>query len=163
MKKQNKEGVFYALKTAARSHRLLTAGTLLCVAGSVTASLLPPLLLARMIDSLTGGVALTFTAVLLYFESLVLEGVFSSAQETLLVIFGQKMTHALRAEMSQKLMLPLRGHRRKRYVKYWSASPVMMQFGSCRRKKQTQRLWQGSLKRYDLIWNTGQHLWKQAC
>ena len=75
MKKQNKEGVFYALKTAARSHRLLTAGTLLCVAGSVTASLLPPLLLARMIDSLTGGVALTFTAVLLYFESLVLEGV----------------------------------------------------------------------------------------
>ena len=103
MKKQNKEGVFYALKTAARSHRLLTAGTLLCVAGSVAASLLPPLLLARMIDSLTGGVALTFTAVLLYFGSLVLEGVFSSAQETLLVIFGQKMTHALRAEMSQKL------------------------------------------------------------
>lgn len=30
-------------------------------------------------------------------------------------------------------------------------------------EKQTQRLWQGSLKRYDLIWNTGQHLWKQAC
>lgn len=56
-------------------------------------------------DSLTGGVALTFTAVLLYFGSLVLEGVFSSAQETLLVIFGQKMTHALRAEMSQKLTL----------------------------------------------------------
>ena len=103
MKKQNKEGVFYALKTAARSHRLLTAGTLLCVAGSVAVSLLPPLLLARMIDSLTGGVALTFTSVLLYFGSLVLEGVFSSAQETLLVIFGQKMTHALRAEMSQKL------------------------------------------------------------
>ena len=105
MKKQNKEGVFYALKTAAWSHRLLTAGTLLCVAGSVAASLLPPLLLARMIDSLTGGVALTFTAVLLYFGSLVLEGVFSSAQETLLVIFGQKMTHALRAEMSQKFTL----------------------------------------------------------
>ena len=75
------------------------------MAGSVAASLLPPLLLARMIDSLTGGVALTFTAVLLYFGSLVLEGVFSSAQETLLVIFGQKMTHALRAEMSQKLTL----------------------------------------------------------
>ena len=54
MKKQNKEGVFYALKTAARSHRLLTAGTLLCMEGSVAASLLPPLLLARMIDSLTG-------------------------------------------------------------------------------------------------------------
>ena len=32
-----------------------------------------------------------------------LEGVLSSAQETLLVLFGQKMTHALRSEMSQKL------------------------------------------------------------
>ena len=40
---------------------------------------------------------------LLYFGSLVLEGVLSSAQETLLVLFGQKMTHALRSEMSQKL------------------------------------------------------------
>ncbi len=56
-----------------------------------------------MIDRLTGGVSLTFTAVLLYFGSLVLEGVLSSAQETLLVLFGQKMTHALRSEMSQKL------------------------------------------------------------
>ena len=40
---------------------------------------------------------------LLYFGSLVLEGVLPSAQETLLVLFGQKMTHALRSEMSQKL------------------------------------------------------------
>ena len=32
-----------------------------------------------------------------------LEGVLSSAQETLLVVFGQKMTHALRSEMSHKL------------------------------------------------------------
>ena len=46
---------------------------------------------------------MTFAAVLLYFGSLVLEGVLSSAQETLLVLFGQKMTHALRSEMSQKL------------------------------------------------------------
>ena len=44
-----------------------------------------------------------FTIVLLYFGSLTLEGVLSSAQESLLVIFGQKMTHALRSEMSQKL------------------------------------------------------------
>ena len=32
-----------------------------------------------------------------------LEGGFSSAQESLLVLFGQKMTHALRSEMSRKL------------------------------------------------------------
>ena len=49
------------------------------------------------------GLPLTFLAVLLYFGSLALEEVFSSAQESLLVLFGQKMTHALRSEMSRKL------------------------------------------------------------
>lgn len=78
--------------------------TLLCVAASVVASLIPPLLLKNIIDRLTGGMPLLFTAVLLYFGSLVLEGTLSSAQETLLVLFGQKMTHALRSEMSQKLI-----------------------------------------------------------
>ena len=102
MKKHN-TGVFAAVRTAALTHRLLTAGTLLCVAGSVGASLIPPLLLARVIDRLNAGTSLTFAAVLLYFGSLVLEGLFSSAQETLLVLFGQKMTHALRSEMSHKL------------------------------------------------------------
>ena len=103
MKRRNKAGVFAALRTAALTHRLLTIGTLLCVAASVVASLVPPLLLARIIDRLTGGLPLAFAAVLLYFGSLALEGALSSAQETLLVLFGQKMTHALRSEMSQKL------------------------------------------------------------
>ena len=95
--------VFAAVCGAAAAHRLLSAGTLLCAAASVLASLLPPLLLARVIDRLTGGMPLTFAAALLYFGSLALEGMLASAQETLLEILGQKMTHALRAEMSQKL------------------------------------------------------------
>lgn len=103
MKNRNKAGVFAAVKEAAFTHRILTVGTILCVAASVIASLVPPLLLARVIDRLTGGLPLTFITVLLYFGSLVLESVFSSVQETLLVLFGQKMTHALRSEMSQKL------------------------------------------------------------
>lgn len=104
MRNQKKAGVISALKAAVRSHRILTFGTLLCVAASVAASLIPPLLLKNIIDRLTGGMPLLFTAVLLYFGSLVLEGTLSSAQETLLVLFGQKMTHALRSEMSQKLI-----------------------------------------------------------
>lgn len=99
-----KNSVFYALKSAVRSHRLLAAGTLMCVAGSVAASLIPPLLLARIIDSLTQGISLTFLAVLMYFISLAAEGIFSSLQESLLVLFGQKMTHTLRSEMSEKLI-----------------------------------------------------------
>ena len=103
MIKKNDHGVFAAVRMAAASHRLLTVGTVLCVAASVAASLLPPLLLARVIDRLTAGLPLPFLAVLLYFGSLALEGVLTSAQESLLVLFGQRMTHALRSEMSRKL------------------------------------------------------------
>lgn len=103
MKMSNKNGVAAALRTAAMAHCFLTVGVILCVAASVAASLLPPLLLARCIDSLTAGLPLTIWAVLAYFASLALEGVLSSAQESLLVVFGQKMTHALRSEMSHKL------------------------------------------------------------
>ena len=104
-KKPNKTqvGVFAAVRAAALSHPVLTVGTLVCVAMSVGSSLIPPLLLARVIDDLAGGIPLSFAAVLLYFGSLALEGVLSSAQETLLVLFGQRMTHALRSEMSRKL------------------------------------------------------------
>ena len=98
-----RNSVFAAVCGAAAAHRLLSAGTLLCAAASVLAALLPPLLLARVIDGLTGGIPLTFAAALMYFGSLALEGVLASAQETLLEILGQKMTHALRAAMSQKL------------------------------------------------------------
>ena len=103
MKKKKDHGVFAAVRMAAASHRLLTVGTVLCVAASVAVSLLPPLLLARVIDRLTAGLPLSFLAVLLYFGSLALEGVLTSAQESLLVLFGQRMTHALRSEMSRKL------------------------------------------------------------
>lgn len=103
MKRNTKNGVFAAVRSAAAAHGLLSAGTVLCAAASVLASLLPPLLLGRIVDSLSGGTPLVFTAALLYFGSLALEGALSSAQETLLEMVGQKMTHALRSEMSTKL------------------------------------------------------------
>ena len=48
-----RNSVFAAVCGAAAAHRLLSAGTLICAAASVLASLLPPLLLARVIDGLT--------------------------------------------------------------------------------------------------------------
>ena len=103
MKRNQKKSVFTAIRNAAVSHKFLAVGTILCVAASVLASLLPPLILADVIDRLTGGMPLAFTAALVYFGSLALEGVLTSAQETLLELFGQKMTHALRSEMSEKM------------------------------------------------------------
>ena len=103
MKRKNNRGVFTALLIAAKKHRFLTIVTLLCVAASVAVSLVPPLILGNVIDRLTQGLSISFPLVILYFGSLAAESLFSSAQETLLVAFGQKMTHALRSEMSEKL------------------------------------------------------------
>ena len=64
MKTNNKIGVFAALRMAARAHYPLTIGSLLCVASSVIASLLPTLLLARIIDGLAAGLTLTIWAVI---------------------------------------------------------------------------------------------------
>ena len=79
MKNGYKNGVFSAIRMASSSsYRLLTAGTFLCVAASVAASLVPPLLLARIIDRLTGGIPLSSLAVLVYLGGLALEGILSS-------------------------------------------------------------------------------------
>ena len=98
-----KSGVVRTVTGAAGAHRALTLATLLCAAASVLSSLLPPLLLGRIIDKLTGGGDPAFSAVALYFASLALEGLLAAGQETLLEILGQKMTHSLRSRMSAKL------------------------------------------------------------
>lgn len=105
MKQRRNNGAFAVIRSAAAAQPLLTAGTLLCTATGAGASLVPPLLLGRVVDRLAGGLPLTALAALLYFGALALEGILSGAQESLLVLSGQKMTHALRSEMSRKLML----------------------------------------------------------
>ena len=105
MKQRRNNGAFAVIRSAAAAQPLLTAGTLLCTAAGAGASLVPPLLLGRVVDRLAGALPLTALAALLYFGALALEGILSGAQESLLVLSGQKMTHALRSEMSRKLML----------------------------------------------------------
>lgn len=95
--------VFTAILQAAKTHRWLSLGTALCALSSVAVSLLPPLVLGHLIDRLTVGLPFPFYLALVYFGSLVLEGVLTAAQETTLELFGQKMAHALRTEMSKKL------------------------------------------------------------
>ena len=95
--------VLTVIRDCAGSHRLLCTAALSSAALSVLASLLPPMILANVIDRLASGAALTLSAAALYFGSLALEGLFASSQEILLEMFGQKMTHALRSAMSAKL------------------------------------------------------------
>ena len=98
-----KNKVLASTQNAMAAHPWLSLGTVLCAAASVAISLVPPLVLGRLIDRLAAGMSFPFYLALVYFGSLVLEGLLTAAQGVMLELFGQKMTHALRSEMSQKL------------------------------------------------------------
>ena len=80
----------------------LFAAILFAVTGAIISALLPPLVLARIIDGITAGDEVSVSFLLLYFLLLVLTGFLEAAREGLLTVFGQKMTHALRSSLMEK-------------------------------------------------------------
>ena len=80
------------------------SGAIVCtVVGAVLIALVPPLILAQIVDRLTEGKEAGSVLILLYFGMLALTGLMESAREGLLIVFGQKITHALRSSLMEKL------------------------------------------------------------
>ena len=97
-------------------HEILTAIGLICtqnlllpialiitVVGAVVTALLPPLILENIVDGLIAGNPMPITQAFSYFGVTALAGLLESARESLLIIFGQKLTHGLRSQMCEKL------------------------------------------------------------
>lgn len=87
-----------------RKHLLLVMGIAGSVCGAILLSLVPPMILARIIDGLTTQRMAGFGWIMAYFGLLALTGLMESAREGLLIIFGQKMTHTLRSGLMEKLI-----------------------------------------------------------
>lgn len=85
-----------------KKQKILSVGILCAVVGAVVAALIPPLILAKIIDMITAGKTADFGMILLYVVMLWLTGGMESAREGLLTVFGQKMTHALRSSLMEK-------------------------------------------------------------
>ena len=85
-----------------RSKWLLTAGIVITVVGAIVMALFPPLILAKIIDTVASGTMPTFYMVLMYFGFLLVTGFMESARETFLTVFGQKITHSLRSALMYK-------------------------------------------------------------
>ena len=100
---RNRENIRTVLLRTVQRNIWLSLGIVLMVVGAVVAALLPPLLLAKIVDTLTAGMPASLGAVLLYFGLLALTGLLESARESLLTVFGQKITHGLRSCMMAKL------------------------------------------------------------
>lgn len=92
---QKKESVLQVIKETVRKHGVLSAALFGIVCGAVVFTLLPPLVLAQLIDLLTNKHTLWMEGILLYFGLLALTGLLESARESLLTVFGQKITHIL--------------------------------------------------------------------
>ena len=90
-------------KTVTRE-KWLSIGIVLTVTGAVAISLLPPLVLGKIIDRIAGGNFSGFSMAAEYFLLIFLTGALESLRESFLTVFGQKMTHAFRSELSDKLV-----------------------------------------------------------
>lgn len=82
----------------------LSAGIFIAVVGAVVLALIPPLVLGDIVDTLTTGNTLPLRMVVFYFIMLAMTGIMESAREGLLTVFGQKITHAVRSSLMEKLI-----------------------------------------------------------
>lgn len=91
------------IQSILKKNRLLSLFLVLSVASSVALSLLPPLVLAGIVNRLTKGDTDFLNAALLYFLLTAAGGILDSGKEILITVFGQKMTHGIRSRMCEKL------------------------------------------------------------
>ncbi len=92
-----------AAKETISRHVKLTALLLVTIIGSITAGLIPPLVLEWIINALTEKSELSLMAIVLYFILLSLSGALDAGKESLITVFGQKVTHQIRSMMCRKL------------------------------------------------------------
>ncbi|HAK17991.1 MAG TPA: ABC transporter ATP-binding protein [Lachnospiraceae bacterium] len=91
------------IRLAIRRHLFLAALILLSTAVSVITALIPPVILGRIVDRLSRAQGISLLMIFSYFGLILISGVFESGRESLLVIFGQKVTHTLRSALCAKL------------------------------------------------------------
>ena len=99
-KKSAVAGIFLS---TVKTHPLLCICTLCTLLLSVALSVLPPLVLEKIINLLAQKEPLSLGAAALYFLAVSASGLTDAARGTLVTAFGQKTTHALRRVMSDKL------------------------------------------------------------
>lgn len=79
----------------------LSLGIIISVCGAVITALYPPLVLGKIVDTLTTGGQMPVYLVFLYMAFTVITGLMEATREGLLTVFGQKITHALRSGLME--------------------------------------------------------------
>ena len=95
------------LQTLQANVRLII-GLVLSIAASIGVNVAPPLILQYIVDSLASGhftIMPLLTAGIIFFAVNAGSGLVDAVKETLITIFGQKITHGLRSAMCDRLSI----------------------------------------------------------
>ena len=99
---KHKNQVKNVILATIKKQKVLSVGIVCMVTGAVVLALIPPLIIARIIDTITAGKTVGFYFIFFYFAMLALTGIMESVKEGFLTVFGQKITHALRSSLMEK-------------------------------------------------------------
>lgn len=97
MNNKNSHNVVSIILHTIIKRKWLSLGIIISVCGAVITALYPPLVLGKIVDTLTTGSQLPVYLVFLYMAFTVITGLMEATREGLLTVFGQKITHALRS------------------------------------------------------------------
>ena len=95
--------ILTAVGSICTQNLLLPIALVITVVGAVVTALVPPLILEKIVDGLTAGNPMAIAQAFSYFGVVALAGLLESTRESLLIVFGQKLTHGLRSQMCGKL------------------------------------------------------------
>ena len=95
--------ILTAVGSICTQNLLLPIALVITVVGAVVTALVPPLILEKIVDGLTAGNSMPIVQAFSYFGVVALAGLLESTRESLLTVFGQKLTHGLRSQMCEKL------------------------------------------------------------
>lgn len=101
MNNKNSHNVVSIILHTIIKRKWLSLGIIVSVCGAIITALYPPLVLGKIVDTLTTGSQVPVYLIFLYMAFTVITGLMEAAREGLLTVFGQNITHALRSGLME--------------------------------------------------------------
>ena len=101
MNNKNSHNVVSIILYTIIKRKWLSLGIIISVCGAVITALYPPLVLGKIVDTLTTGSQVPVYLVFVYMAFTVIAGLMEATREGLLTVSGQKITHALRSGLME--------------------------------------------------------------
>lgn len=100
---KHRKGLPYVIQQTIQKNKGLALGLIFTIVGAIVFTLLPPLVLEKIVNKISDGESRVLSLAICYFLALIIAGLFDASKEFMITVFGQKVTRGLRHEMCGKL------------------------------------------------------------